>query len=109
MRLTALLGLLLVGQAWATDHEGGRNFADGLSQIFRLEGPAAVFHYRGEPHLHALFNVGMNGEQPLSVGEVVAENPSALDRQFKAKAASLFRRPDISRLRKNCASSTMSC
>jgi len=65
---------------YAEDHEGGRNFGDGPSQIFRLEGPAAVFHYRGEPHLHALFNVAMDGEQPLSVGEVVGENPSARDR-----------------------------
>ncbi len=65
---------------YAEDHQPGRNVGDGPSQIFRLEGPAAVFHYRGEPHLHALFNVGMNGDQPLSVGEVVAENPTALDR-----------------------------
>ncbi len=65
---------------YAQDHQNGRNFGDGPSQIFRLEGPAAVFYYRGEPHLHAFLNVGMDGEHPLSVGEVVAENPSALDR-----------------------------
>ncbi len=65
---------------YAEDHQSGRNFGDGPSQIFRLEGPAAVFYYRGEPHLHAFFNVGMDGEHPLSVGEVVAENPAALDR-----------------------------
>ncbi len=65
---------------YAEDHQPGRNFGDGPSQIFRLEGPAAVFHYRGEPHLHAFFNIGMDGEHPLSVGEVVGENPAALDR-----------------------------
>ncbi len=65
---------------YAEDHQGGRNFGNGPSQIFRLEGPAAVLYYRGEPHLHAFFNVGMDGEHPLSVGEVVAENPAALDR-----------------------------
>jgi hypothetical protein len=65
---------------YAEDHQPGRNVGNGISQIFRLEGPAAVFHYRGEPHLHALFNVAMNGERPLSVGEVIGENPVALDR-----------------------------
>lgn len=64
---------------YALDHEGGQNFGDGPSQIFRFEGPTAVFHYRGTPHLHALFNVGMDGERPLSVGEVVAENPAPLE------------------------------
>ena len=66
---------------YAEDHQPGRNVGDGPSQIFRLEGPAAVFHYRGEPHLHAFFNVGMDGDHPLSVGEVVVENPTALDRR----------------------------
>jgi hypothetical protein len=66
---------------YAEDHQPGRNVSDGPSQIFRLEGPAAVFHYRGEPHLHAFINIGMDGEHPLSVGEVVAENPAALERR----------------------------
>lgn len=30
--------------------------------------------------MHAFVNVAMDGEQPLSVGEVVAESPRALDR-----------------------------
>jgi hypothetical protein len=66
---------------YAEDHQPGRNVGDGPSQIFRLEGPAAVFHFRGEPHLHAFINVAMDGENPLSVGEVVAENPVALERR----------------------------
>lgn len=59
------------------DHQGGRRAGDGASQIFRLESPAAVFHWRGEPHLHAFLNVVMDGEHPLSVGEVVGQNPRA--------------------------------
>jgi hypothetical protein len=65
---------------YSEDHQPGPNVGDGASQIFRLEGPAAVLYYRGAPHLHAFVNVGMDGERPLSVGEVVAENPAALDR-----------------------------
>lgn len=59
---------------YSVDHQGGRNVGDGASQIFRLEGPAAVFYYRGEPHLHAYLNVGMDGEQPMSVGETLGDN-----------------------------------
>ncbi len=51
----------------------------GPSQIFRLESPAAVFHYRGEPHLHAFVNVAQDGERALSIGEVVATNPTPLE------------------------------
>jgi hypothetical protein len=65
---------------YAEDHQPGRNVGVGPSQIFRIEGPAAVFHYRGEPHLHAFINVGMDGERPLSVGEVVGVNPTTMDR-----------------------------
>ena len=54
------------------DHQGGRSYADRPSQIFRLESPSAVFHYRGEPHLHAFFNVERDAEAPLSVGPIVA-------------------------------------
>ena len=61
------------------DHQGGRRANGGKSQIIRLEGPAAVFHYRGESHLHAFLNIAMDGDKPLSVGEVVGVNPTALD------------------------------
>ncbi len=61
------------------DHQGGRRADQGPSQIFRLEGPAAVLYFRGEPHLHAFLNVAMDGDAPLSVGELVAVNPTALD------------------------------
>lgn len=60
------------------DFEGGRRAGQGPSQIFRLEGPAAVFYFRGEPHLHAYLNVAMDGDRPLSVGELLAENPHPL-------------------------------
>jgi hypothetical protein len=51
----------------------------GQYQIFRLEGPAAVFYFRGYPHVHAFINVGMDGDAPLSVGELVGENPAVLE------------------------------
>ncbi len=51
------------------DHEGGRRAGAGPSQIVRLEGPGAVLHYRGEPHLHAFVNIARDGERPLSLGE----------------------------------------
>ncbi len=60
------------------DIQGGRRAGEGPSQIIRLESPSAVFHYRGEPHLHALFNVAMDGERPLSLGEELGHNPREL-------------------------------
>jgi hypothetical protein len=61
------------------DFDGGRRAGDGPSQIFRMEGPAAVFHFRGEPHVHAFLNVAMDGERPLGVGELLGDNPSVLE------------------------------
>lgn len=49
------------------------------AQVFRLEGPAAVFHFRGHPHVHAFVNVAMDGEAPLSVGEALGSNPAPLE------------------------------
>jgi hypothetical protein len=51
----------------------------GQFQNFRLEGPAAVFYFRGYPHVHAFINVGMDGDAPLSVGEPLGENPTVLE------------------------------
>jgi hypothetical protein len=48
-------------------------------QVFRLEGPAAVFYFRGYPHVHAFLNVAMDGDSPLSVGEPLGNNPAWLD------------------------------
>ena len=48
-------------------------------QVFRLEGPAAVFYFRGHPHVHAFLNVAMDGDAPLSVGEPLGHNPAWLD------------------------------
>jgi hypothetical protein len=50
------------------------------AQVFRLEGPAAVFHFRGHPHVHAFVNVAMDGDSPLSVGEPLGNNPVWLER-----------------------------
>ena len=47
-------------------------------QSFRLEGPAAVFYFRGHPHVHAFVNVTMEGDAPLSVGELLGDNPAVL-------------------------------
>jgi len=49
------------------------------AQVFRLEGPAAVFYFRGHPHVHAFINVAMDGDAPLSVGELLGVNPAWLD------------------------------
>ena len=49
-------------------------------QVFRLEGPAAVFYFRGFPHVHAFLNVAMDGDSPLSVGEPLGINPEWLER-----------------------------
>jgi len=51
----------------------------GELQIFRLEGPAAVFYFRGAPHVHAFVNVAMDGDAPLSVGESLGESPAVLE------------------------------
>jgi hypothetical protein len=48
-------------------------------QVFRLEGPSAVFYFRGYPHVHAFINVAMDGDAPLSVGELLGTNPAWLD------------------------------
>jgi len=48
-------------------------------QVFRVEGPSAVFYFRGYPHVHAFINVGMDGDSPLSVGEPLGTNPAWLD------------------------------
>lgn len=51
------------------------------AQVFRLEGPGAVFYFRGHPHVHAFINVAMDGDAPLSVGESLGNNPAWLDRK----------------------------
>jgi hypothetical protein len=50
------------------------------AQVFRLEGPGAVLYFRGYPHVHAFVNIAMDGDAPLSSGELLADNPSWLDR-----------------------------
>jgi hypothetical protein len=59
-------------------HGEGGEIPEG--QVFRLEGPAAVFYFRGYPHVHAFVNVAMDGDAPLSVGEPLGRNPVWLDR-----------------------------
>jgi hypothetical protein len=49
-------------------------------QVFRLEGPAAVFYFRGYPHVHAFLNIAMDAKSPLSAGEPLGNNPAWLDR-----------------------------
>jgi len=56
-------------------YQDGEVDNSGQYQIFRLEGPAAVFYFRGAPHVHAFINVAMNGDVPLSVGELLGQNP----------------------------------
>jgi hypothetical protein len=60
-------------------YEEGEVDGSGEYQIFRLEGPAAVFYFRGFPHVHAFVNIGMDGDAPLSVGKVLGENPVVME------------------------------
>ena len=59
-------------------YEEGEVNGSGEYQIFRLEGPAAVLYFRGYPHVHSFINIGMDGDQPLSVGEILRRNPEPL-------------------------------
>jgi hypothetical protein len=63
------------------DYQGGRHAGDKPSQVFRLEGAGAVFHFRGQPHVHAFVNVERDVDQPLSLGDVLGTNPAALEGQ----------------------------
>ena len=55
------------------------SLAGGQYQNFRLEGPAAVFYFKGHPHVHAYVNVAMDGDRPLSIGEELGHNPAPLE------------------------------
>jgi hypothetical protein len=62
--------------SYYADGEVGKS---GEYQIFRIEGPCAVFYFRGYPHVHAFVNLAMDGELPLSVGEDLGENPAVIE------------------------------
>jgi hypothetical protein len=66
---------------YEVDFEGGRHAGTGPSQIFRFEGPAAVLHFRGEPHVHAFIHVARDAGSQLSLGERLGENPAVLEGQ----------------------------
>ncbi len=59
--------------------EDDHRFGDLPSQVFRFEGPAAVMHFRGWPHLHAFLHVAMDGERPQGIGATLAVNPRRLE------------------------------
>ena len=56
-------------------YQHGEDGAITEGQVFRLEGPAAVFYFRGYPHVHAFVNVAMNADAPLSSGEELGRQP----------------------------------
>jgi hypothetical protein len=58
-------------------HGADGDIFDG--QVFRLEGPGSVFYFRGYPHVHAFINITADGDAPLSVGEILGNNPVPLD------------------------------
>lgn len=60
-------------------YEDSRYEGSSLYQTYRLESPAAVFYFRGFPHVHAFFNIAMDGSAPLSVGALVGSNPGPLE------------------------------
>jgi len=59
-------------------YEHGDDGPIPAGQVFRLEGPAAVLHFRGHPHVHAFVHVAMEAERPFSVGEPLGDNPRTL-------------------------------
>lgn len=61
-------------------YERGEDGTIPDAQVFRVEGPGAVLYFRGYPHVHAFINIAMDGDAPLSSGELLADNPSWLDR-----------------------------
>ena len=62
-------------------YEDSSYAANGIYQTYRLEGPSAVFYFRGFPHVHAFFNVAMDGNAPLSVGATVGQNHAVLEQE----------------------------
>jgi hypothetical protein len=62
-----------------SSYRHGEDGESPAAQVFRLEGPAAVFYFRGHPHVHAFINVTMDGDAPLSVGEPLGNNPEWLE------------------------------
>lgn len=60
-------------------YEEGADAGRSEYPIFRLEGPAAVFHFRGHPHVHAFAHVAMDAGRPLGVGELLGVNPAPLE------------------------------
>lgn len=78
--------------AWqCIEHNGGLDnlhlsfYADStyenevLYQTYRIEEPGSVFYFRGFPHVNAFFNVAMDAENPLSLGDIVGTNPTTLE------------------------------
>jgi len=65
---------------WLSYYQHGEDGDIPEAQVFRLEGPASVFYFRGSPHVHAFINVAMDAAAPLSVGESLGNNPAWLDR-----------------------------
>lgn len=47
-------------------------------QTFRIEGPTSVLYFRGYPHVHAFFNIGM-ARTSFSSGEVVFDNAALIE------------------------------
>lgn len=60
-------------------YQHGEGGAIPEAQVFRLEGPAAVFYFRGFPHVHAFVNIAMDADAPLSSGESLGTNPTWLE------------------------------
>lgn len=67
-----------IGAIHVSYYTQGEVDGSGQYQIFRLEGPGSVFFFLGYPHVHGFINVAMDAESPLSVGEVVGNNPQVL-------------------------------
>lgn len=50
---------------------------DPYTQVWRIEGPACVIHFKGYPHVHGYINVVHNPNK-VAIGEVIASAKSAI-------------------------------
>jgi hypothetical protein len=81
-----------VAHAWqCLDHNGGVEGlflayyedsdvgGDKRYRNFRVEGPGAVFYFRGAPHVHAFSHVAMDADAPLGVGAPLGDSRAELE------------------------------
>ena len=56
-------GELREGASIKEDPEDGDVGGDKIWDVWRIEGPSFVWHFRGDPHVHAYINIGLKDQQ----------------------------------------------